>query len=32
MPQIFLDDVLLGGFDEFRVLLQEKGPEHFRPN
>ena len=32
MPQIFLDDELLGGFDEFRVLLQEKGPEHFRPN
>ena len=31
MPQIFLDDELLGGFNEFRGLLREKGREHFCP-
>ena len=31
MPQIFLDDQLVGGYDEFSGLLQKNGATHFMP-
>jgi glutaredoxin len=31
MPQIFLDDELVGGFDEFSSLLRKNGPDYFLP-
>lgn len=32
VPQVFLDDQLIGGFQELRASVQAKGPDHFKPN